>query len=309
MTGLWPRVSSRATRLAPLLAAVLVGLPAATPGAAAHAGVHASGKGSLDTSALAIGDGKRSTSPQRGYLMACNPVIGGVAPTGPWIHGTTWSFPEKPTVSGSVSYPEASVTITVSGSVRRIVSNDLPVNHTTGIFPTQPSDDAYMYDPGNQGSVTAQSIDLSIPAKPKKTTPSCAGGQVGVMTSGVRLLNGFDANGFDAAAHEMQDDCSGHPNNAGYHYHSLPLCIPSGKKGRHSKLIGWAFDGFPIYGPLGEDGEYMRNDDLDACHGHTHKVKIDGKTKRLFHYHATQEFPYTVGCFRGTPTALQPPPP
>jgi hypothetical protein len=279
------------------------------PAASAHPGAYASAKSSLDTTALVLGDANRSTSPQRGSLMACAPVVGGPVVMGPWIHGTTWSFPEKPTVSGSVSHPDASVTITRSGAVRRIVSNGLPANHATGTFPIQQSDDAYQYDPMNQAPMIVRSIDVSIPAKPRKTTPSCAGGEVGVMTSGVVLNNAFDANGYDAAAHEMQDDCSGHPNNTNYHYHSLPLCIPSGKKGRHSKRVGWALDGFPIYGPLGEDGEYMRNDDLDACHGHTHRIKLDGKTRRLFHYHATQEFPYTVGCFRGTPATLPGPGP
>ena len=270
---------------------------------APHTGAAASGKGSLDLTQLALGDGKRSATPQHGYLMACMEVTGGGAPTGPWIHGTTWSFPDKPTVSGSVSYPDASVSVTRSGSVRRIVSNDLPVNHTTGVFPTQTSDDAYQYDPGNQSGVSAQSIDVSVPAKPKKaSSPSCVGGEVGIMTSGVVLNNGFDANGFDAPAHEMQDDCAGHPHAPDfYHYHSLPLCIDSGDKGEHSKRIGWALDGFPIYGPLGKDGEYMLNDDLDACHGHTHKIRFNGKKQRLYHYHATQQFPYTVGCYRGTP--------
>jgi hypothetical protein len=42
----------------------------------------------------------------------------------------------------------------------------------------------------------------------------------------------------------------------------------------------------------------MRNSRLDACHGHTHTVKIDGKRRSAYHYHATMEFPYTVGCFR-----------
>lgn len=278
-----------------------------TTAAAAHPGAHASAKGSIDTTALELGDGKRSTSPQRGFLMACMSVLGGGAPSGPWIHGTTWSFPEKPTVSGSVSYPNASLSVTTSGSVRRIVSNDLPVNHTTGTYPIQPSDDAYQYDFMNQSGVSAQSIDVSVPAKPKKTIPSCVGGEVGVMTSGVVLNNAFDANGFDAPAHEMQDDCAGHPHAPDfYHYHSLPLCIPSGKKGRHSKRIGWALDGFPIYGPLGEDGDSMKNDDLDECHGHTHEIRVDGKDKRLFHYHATQQFPYTVGCYRGTPATTGP---
>ena len=36
-------------------------------------------------------------------------------------------------------------------------------------------------------------------------------------------------------------------------------------------------------------------EDLDACHGHKHKVG----GRRVYHYHATREFPYTLGCFSG----------
>jgi hypothetical protein len=38
----------------------------------------------------------------------------------------------------------------------------------------------------------------------------------------------------------------------------------------------------------------MSNADLDECHGHEHG-------SLGYHYHATIEYPYTVGCYRGTP--------
>ena len=41
---------------------------------------------------------------------------------------------------------------------------------------------------------------------------------------------------------------------------------------------------------------------LDACHGH---VGPDGG----YHYHATSGYPYTVGCYRGTPVVSPLPPP
>ena len=37
----------------------------------------------------------------------------------------------------------------------------------------------------------------------------------------------------------------------------------------------------------------MTNDDLDVCHGHEHD-------ELGYHYHATMEYPYTIGCFTGT---------
>ena len=36
------------------------------------------------------------------------------------------------------------------------------------------------------------------------------------------------------------------------------------------------------------------NADLDICHGHSHGALG-------YHYHATIEYPYTIGCYRGTP--------
>ena len=120
------------------------------------------------------------------------------------------------------------------------------------------------------------------------------------MKSGAALFNAIDAQGKDAVAHEVQDTCSGHPQMSGvYHYHGLPSCIGLGSTKKHSKLIGWALDGFPVYGPYGDGGDYLSNAELDRCHGITDK-------KHGFHYVANYEFPYTVGCYRGTPVQTGP---
>ena len=50
----------------------------------------------------------------------------------------------------------------------------------------------------------------------------------------------------------------------------------------------------------------LTNADLDECHGHTHTITWDGKAVVMYHYHATREFPYTVGCFRGASPARTP---
>jgi hypothetical protein len=74
----------------------------------------------------------------------------------------------------------------------------------------------------------------------------------------------------------------------------------SGAVGRHSDLVAYAFDGFGIYGLHGENGKELRSADLDACHGHKHMVMWDGKMQEIYHYHLTPDFPYTVGCFKGS---------
>ncbi|MDQ3936781.1 MAG: YHYH protein, partial [Actinomycetota bacterium] len=169
------------------------------------------------------------------------------------------------------------------------------------VYPIQQSDDAYRFD-RNPNRIASQSVGVSVPAKPKRVRRArcTSGGPVGYLDTGAAIFNALDAGGKDAPAHEVQDRCDGHPQISGvYHYHALPRCLRTGSKKAHSKRIGWAMDGFPIHGPRGEGGEYMRNSVLDACHGHSHTVKVDGRKRRLYHYHATMEFPYTVGCFRG----------
>ncbi|HEY6280517.1 MAG TPA: hypothetical protein VIW72_01815, partial [Burkholderiales bacterium] len=41
--------------------------------------------------------------------------------------------------------------------------------------------------------------------------------------------------------------------------------------------------------------------DLDECHGRVSTILWDGKEMSMYHYVLTREYPYTVGCFRGTP--------
>jgi hypothetical protein len=63
-------------------------------------------------------------------------------------------------------------------------------------------------------------------------------------------------------------------------------------------------DGFGIYGPRGEGGKRLSNADLDVCHGHSHTVLWDGQMVTMYHYHFTDEYPYTIGCFKGQPTSI-----
>jgi hypothetical protein len=41
--------------------------------------------------------------------------------------------------------------------------------------------------------------------------------------------------------------------------------------------------------------------DLDICHGRSSPISWNGQTVDMYHYVATLEYPYTIGCFRGTP--------
>ncbi len=277
--------------------------PALVSGAASKAAT-----GLPDLTRLPLGDGKSTTAgPGRDTLYLCRTQTGGGGATvnGPWIQGSTYSLPGKFVVDGSVNWPgsfknKIKKTLQLSG-------NGLPTNHPTGTFPVGANDDAAQVD-RNPNTIRAQTIAVTLAAKPKKLkTPQCTGGEVGIATNGVAIFNAVDAEGRDAVAHEVQDSCSGHPQGSGvYHYHGLPACLASTSGNSHSKQIGWIYDGFPIYGPLGDKGAYMSNAKLDECHGHTHELRYNGETKKLFHYHANFEFPYTVGCYRGTSRAPTP---
>ena len=115
-----------------------------------------------------------------------------------------------------------------------------------------------------------------------------------------------DNNLLDPIAALPMDSCWGHPYQKQYHYHGYSWkCFPNqGDPNEHSPLFGYAIDGFGVYGPRGEKGVLLTNDDLDECHGHTHAIEWDGETKVMYHYHVNNEYPYTMGCYRGKPVEL-----
>jgi hypothetical protein len=256
---------------------------------------------------LPVGDDKYVTGKaKRGYVYACSAYAaqlsggggGGAQLPGPWFSDdlTTYDLDDKATVRGSVSWPAESSTTTRNGK-RTITTNDLP-GHTTGTYPVQASDPAYQYD-RNPNTISEQDVTLVVTRRPAYGAPQCMGGQVGVMTTGALLFSAFDARGRDAGAWEVQDDCSGHPQMQGaYHYHTLSACIRGTKVG---KVIGWALDGFPITGPVVSRGNILTTKDLDVCHGITSKVWLGGRKVTTYHYVMTQDFPYSVSCFRATP--------
>ena len=113
-----------------------------------------------------------------------------------------------------------------------------------------------------------------------------------------------------------------------YHYHGDPMAMYGDAGPDPSPVIGFAADGFPIYGPYFDDGttvraalsgytlrtgtrpdgpggtydgsyvddwEFTDAGDLDECNGMT----IDGQ----YGYYVTSTYPWILKCFRGTPDA------
>jgi hypothetical protein len=269
----------------------------------------------LDPKRLPIGDGKISSVPQRGYVMRCGNGFGffggGAFRNGEWIRADgTWDSTAKATVDGDVAWKNYRYEIKAEDGKRKLIGNGLPSHHT-GVFPVAPDSNAFKYD-RNPNHINESQIEFALPMTPQLAdVPSClTPGPIGVMETGVAIFDGLDAQGKDAAAHEVQDKCDGHPERTGqYHYHNLSRCIDENHvAGKHSELVGYALDGFGIFGLYGEEGKELTDADLDECHGHTHEIVWDGRTVIMYHYHATREFPYTLGCFKGTPAARNHPP-
>jgi YHYH protein/Secretion system C-terminal sorting domain len=111
-----------------------------------------------------------------------------------------------------------------------------------------------------------QNFVYQIPRYPRPytDTPTNVGlGHIGVWINGVSIFNALDAHSYDnlnvwhqnAYVFEGSsfDSCLGHPAPGGeYHHHVSPRCLYDvTDSAHHSPIIGWAFDGYPIYGAYG----------------------------------------------------------
>ena len=109
------------------------------------------------------------------------------------------------------------------------------------------------------------------------------------------------------------------------HYHFPPSCLETqiGKlSDGHSPLLGWALDGFPIYGPFGPGGVVMAHTSqgcsgsycLDECSGL--ELEISGLDDFKYRYYfngplsdlvslptdpkpATTDYPFAFKCYKG----------
>jgi len=178
-------------------------------------------------------------------------------------------------------------------------------NHPTAIFPNS----------GNPNTIRVQEFTFRLPLVPQQSDriTRLPMGPIGVALNGVVFFNPFEQGGMNAVEGYSEvwlDSCCGHPQQTGvYHYHKYPACVKSpfpddGR--RHSPVIGFAFDGYPIHGPYEADGLMAKDIEgalagplaaqpLDSCNGHADPV-------RGYHYHVTPgRFPYIIGGYRGVP--------
>lgn len=120
-------------------------------------------------------------------------------------------------------------------------------------------------------------------------------GPIGVAVNGVPIFNPDRPgnNGpVDTRASGELDVCNGHAGRADdYHYHAAPTCMMADIDAVRQPL-GWAVDGYGIYGFSRADGSQPTR---DGCGGETDPATGE------YRYHATTVYPYLLGCFTGTP--------
>jgi hypothetical protein len=174
-------------------------------------------------------------------------------------------------------------------STHMIVGSDGIPNHATATYPNA----------NNPNRILKQNYRFKIPLHPQQAQqPTMLPmGPIGVAINGIPFYNPYNREGHNAVEGpfaEVFDSCCGHPDPMGrYHYHKYPVCVKSpfhDEPGKHSQLLGYAFDGYAIFGPNDSDG--APPSDLDECNGHT-------DSDRGYHYHVTAKFPYILGAYRG----------
>jgi hypothetical protein len=192
----------------------------------------------------------------------------------------------------------------------------------------------YQFVPITPNALRAQTNAWQVPLVPEfsdtlTTIPLL--GVVAVAINGIPIYGANEAampdNFGDPVYNAIVDFCKGHTGPQGdYHYHALVQeCLAQAAlEGVPSPIIGYALDGFPIYGPNGcldaactevvtfssswettgdpselawERHAFTPSSDptkLDQCNG---RIGPDGS----YAYYATATFPYTIGCYHGVP--------
>ena len=208
------------------------------------------------------------------------------------VPGTGWhDYPHTENARLEPSFAE--ICVSLDNSTRYIFSNGLP-DHT-------------IFSPSDRPKHCVVPFAAAMPYAPvyngSYLEENPVAGPIGFALNGVPFVDATWAvdNGYlfeDAA-------WTGHANSAEFwwHYHSSRM-PPNGEYAGEEELVGYAMDGFPIYGPT--------NDVLDECNGRL----VDGTGYR-YHQVKMEDIDFTrpqcneddprvhnwnpiIGCFRGS---------
>jgi phosphatidylethanolamine-binding protein (PEBP) family uncharacterized protein len=126
---------------------------------------------------------------------------------------------------------------------------------------------------------------------------------VGVAVNGVPIYDysaagdldiyNYDAN-LDTLALGQLDTCGGHAGRGDdYHYHAAPTCMTDAMSNlSDDSILGWGYDGYPLYGNNNPDGSTISDGTLDICNGQT-------DDDFGYRYHTSNEAPYIIQCLVG----------
>lgn len=139
------------------------------------------------------------------------------------------------------------------------------------------------------------------PTKAKKFTSIDAA--VGVAVNGVPIYDYTAQGDLDPAVYDVRGDtvvtgqldiCNGHAGRGDdYHYHASPKCMIDAMPNKDDNpIIGWGFDGYPLYGHKAPDGTAIEKGTLGVCN----EVQDDTYGWR---YHTSTYPPYIIQCLVG----------
>ncbi|NCW44449.1 MAG: YHYH protein [Gemmatimonadaceae bacterium] len=147
-----------------------------------------------------------------------------------------------------------------------------------------------------------------IPLTPvvSATKTSALDGPIGIAVNGVPIFNPCKQGGCsgpgggDTKVLGELDECNGHAGRADdYHYHAAPTCMMSEQGAAYwdTHPLGWALDGYAIFGYRNPDGTTATRD--AGCGGNT---VTHANAPTGYAYHVTDVSPYVLSCFHGNPS-------
>jgi hypothetical protein len=186
------------------------------------------------------------------------------------------------------------VAVTCDGGWALVASDTYPAHSVmTGITATN-----------DQVPVPAPGYVSSIPLVPVHAASATSiDAALGVAVNGVPIYDYTSQGLNDPAVYVASADtklsgeldvCNGHAGRGDdYHYHAAPTCMMQAMANRGpTAIIGWAFDGYPIYGNTNPNGSTIASGALDVCN-----AQADATFG--FRYHTSDTHPYIVQCLVG----------
>jgi hypothetical protein len=209
----------------------------------------------------------------------------------------TVTYEPTDSIVGNGILGQVSATVQADGVSWRLLSQDLPGDVLVGTFPNSENPNSILPQIVNLLWPLRGGQNLNAPRPPRRLPRGPIGlSVVGILMFGPEAdqlvpgnrgtfwnLNAITANIFG------EDQYGGHPTQIGaYHYHDTEFItgnaweyIPGFLDGYrqldgHSKIIGWAADGYPIYGPYGyQDPNSSNSLVIKMQSGYIEDIKIN----------------------------------